>query len=291
MRKPRVRTSACIVVVALAAPAVGLAAPRDFQAPAERIVDRTAYTLTARQVRIDAGLVGLGTDDLGVNLGVAYGLTDWVELRLNLAHFGIGMLNVAAQFNLVDRRWWGLGVVLGLRWLRGDWLWLLRERTREQLAGVDMLGFPLEVVGSFPLLRWMGLHLKLAYTHSEVFGDIAFDEAALEGTAGVRHLYVEPVVRFYLWRRMAVTLGARLPLFARAAVQGATEAEVEPALIVGVRGAGWQDIAFDKLASYYGGLEWRFGRVTHLQLFLTHGPLNDVIGTPVLPSINFYWRF
>lgn len=270
---------------------LGCATTRDFQAPEQRIIDKTAYTLTHRQVRLDAGLVGIGTPDLGVNLGVKYGLGDWFQFGFNLAHAGIGMLNLETKFNLVDQRWWGLGLRVEARWLHGSWLWPLPDSTRKELDGVDMLDIPIGLIASFPLFRWMGLHLEFGYTHAEVFGNLQSDDAALEGTAGTRELYLEPTVRFYLWSKVALVLGAHLPLWARAAVRTSAEQQAEPDLIVGVNGAAWQDIAFHVLDGYYGGIELQFGRYTFMQIYAVHGAINEVIKSPVLPSINFYWRF
>jgi hypothetical protein len=201
------------------------------------------------------------------------------------------MINLNAKFNLVDRPLWGLGLRVQGRWLHGSWLWILPESTREQLRGVDIIDIPVGLVASFPLFRWMGLNLEFGYKHSEVFGDIRGDEAALEGTAGTRELFVDPNVHFYLWKRVALIFGAHLPLWAQAAVRASAETLVEPDLIVGVNTAQWRNIPFDVLDGYYGGIELRFGQYTFLQIYAVHGPINEVINSPVLPSLNFYWRF
>ena len=62
-------------------------------------------------------------------------------------------------------------------------------------------------------------------------------------------------------------------------------------LIVGVNAAAWADVAFDVLDGYYGGIELQLGQYTFVQIYVTHGAINEVIQSPVLPSLNFYWRF
>lgn len=282
-------TLAIALAISMLSP--GCATTRDFQAPKERITDRSAYTLTHRQMRIDAGLVGIGTPDLGVNVGLSYGLGDWFQVGFNAAHAGIGMLNLTTKFNIVDQPLWGLGLRVEGRWLRGDWLWMLNESTRDQLAGINIVDIPIGLIASFPLFQWMGLHLEFGYKHSEVFGDLNSDSAALEGTAGTRELYLEPTARFYLWKKVALVFGAHIPLWARAAVRASVEDLVEPDLIVGVNAAAWADVGYDVLDGYYGGLELQFGQYTFMQIYAVHGPVNEVIQSPVLPSINFYWRF
>jgi len=279
------------LALAVLAPLFGCAATRDFAAPEQRITDGTAYTLTHRQMRVNAGLVGVGTADMGVNVGLAYGVGDWIEFGVNLAHAGVGLLNVTTKVNLVDQPLWGLGLQLQARWLHGSWMWILPADTREQLADVDYVDLPLSVIASFPLFRWMGLHLQFGYSHSEVFGNVQGNDAALDGRAGTREVFLEPVIRFYLWERLALTFGTHLPLYARAAVRAAAEDQLEPDLIVGVNSALWRDVPFNVLASYYGGIELQFGKYTFMQIYAVHGLINEAISSPVLPSLNFYWRF
>ena len=93
----------------------GCATVRDFQAPKERVLERSAYTLQHREMKVSMGLVGVGTQDLGASLGLDYGLGDRYQMGINFAHATLGVLNGSFKVNLVDNPRWALGLKAEVR--------------------------------------------------------------------------------------------------------------------------------------------------------------------------------
>ncbi|MEX1363022.1 MAG: hypothetical protein AB1Z98_07845 [Nannocystaceae bacterium] len=264
---------------------------RNYADPRQRITDGTAYSLTNREVRVDVGAVGTELSDVGANLDVAAGFGRGAQVSTNVAHLSLGLVNAAVKYTALDRPWLGLGFEGSFLWTQPSLIWLLPDDIADPLSGIDLFIVPLRVTASFPVARWTSLHLGLGYTHAEISGELRGDSAFFDAGVGARSIQLDPTVHFYLNHRAALMLGANVPVYMIAAERIETDVEVEEGVVLGVRSAEWVRIPTRGATRGRVGVELRFGRRTHLQVFVARGVLVSAnIGPPVLPSLNLYWR-
>jgi len=269
----------------------GCATTRDFYDPQQRITDATAYALSNREVRVDTGLLGTGVQDLGANIDVAVGVGRGAQVSTNAAHLSLGIINASTKYTFVDRPRFGLGAQASFLWTRPTLIWLLPNEVTEPLKDIDLLIVPLELTASFPLARWVSLHLGGGYTHAELFGRIGNDASYFNAGLGARMVHLEPVVHFYLGNRVALILGGEAPVYLAAVEQVRSDIELEEGVVLGVRSAEWVAVPVGRAARGRLGVELRLGRRAYLQLFVARSALSNAGGgPPVLPSINAYWR-
>lgn len=276
---------------AVAALVTGCVHQRDFVDPAERITHRTAYTLRAREVRVDAGLIGEGIPDLGATIGVHGAPTRWLELGLNAAHAALGILSVDAKANIVDHDIAGLGFSAALVYTNPSALYVLPDSLQEDLGNFNLVLAPLRLTASFPVARWVALHATVGYIHAEISGRYDENSVFVDGGLGSRDLFFEPQATFYAGRRVALYARAHLSALAFAYVVTRSTIGIEPGLEAGVVAVEWQRAPFTGTDLYTGGMEIRFGRNTHMMLSATFGRLQPLRRPSVLPSLGFYWRF
>jgi hypothetical protein len=264
---------------------------RDFRAPDERITHRTAYTLQKHEGRAEVDLVGLGVDDLGLNVGVHGGVTKRFQLGANLAHAGFGLVNAQAKVNIVDHPVVGVGIGTGVIYANPKVIWALPSQVKEALGDIHLLIIPTELTTSFPLTAWMGLHMTLGYKHADIFGSFSADSVLAKGGFGSRDVYAQPTVDFYLGHRVALRLSAHLSAWAAARANAAVESEIEPGVVAGVIGEEWRRLSFDATSNYLVGLEVRFARNTFVQLACVFGRFKPFSEIPVVPALRLYWLF
>ncbi|MCP4197678.1 MAG: hypothetical protein GY762_11065 [Proteobacteria bacterium] len=273
----------------------GCLSTRNFQAPKERITNGTAYTLTKGEMQVNVGVLTTELQNFGVEAGFTYGFGKHGEVAANLGHAGLGILNVRCKYNFIDEKWWALGIQLGLIWIRPSAVWILGEPTRQRYEGLDILSFPLEISSSFPVADWVGLSLTAGYAHTEIFGTIDDQVRFFDGSMGMRQLYLEPLVMFYIAQQAAVYIGAHLQVWgaARTRVER-VESEILPGFNAGARSDDWIDIPFEERSHLAVGFELRFGKTFHTRLnILYNGAFsrNGIVRVPIAPALEMYWRF
>ena len=280
-----------VVVAALLVLAAGCVTTRNYADPRQRVTHGTAYSLINREVQIDAGVVGTELSDVGANIDVAAGFGRGGQVSTNLAHLSLGLVNAAVKYTALDRPWFGLGVEGSFLWTRPTLIWLLPDEIAEPLAGIDLFIVPLRVTASFPVATWTSLHLGVGYTHAEITGELRGESGFFDAGVGARTVQLDPTVHFYLNGRAALIVGGNLPVFMMAAERIESDIELEEGVVLGVRSVEWARIPTRGATRGRVGVELRFGRRTHLQLFVARGVLASAeIGPPVLPSLNLYWR-
>jgi hypothetical protein len=282
------RTSGALLAVAMAS---GCAHARDFHDPAERITHRTAYTLQEHEGRVDVDLVGEDIHDLGVGLGVSGGVTKRFELGTNVAHAAIGVLDASAKVNVLDHPVAGLGISAGVVYTNPIIVWALPKSLREQLGDVHVLVVPTVVHASFPVQRWLDLHLGVGYNHVAIIGRYDSASVLARGGLGARDFYFEPQAAFYAGRRVAFRLYAHLSAWASARENVAVEATLAPGVVAGVLSGEWERLPFSATSRYTGAIELRLGRTTHLQVAAIVGRFKPFPRPVVMPALQLYWRF
>lgn len=200
-----------------AAPATGAAAPAasDLQSPEQRDTRHTAYTLPAGMWGLDVGALGIGGGDVFARLGVAYGIGHGVQAEINLAHMGVGLLNVASHWHFIDTRYFDLGVGVGLWYGHGDWFWIAQGAAQDLVDQLDVINVPVALTASMPVLSTLQLNLGVEYTYAELFGTFDRRERSLlqDANFGVRQLTLAPGVHWFIWHNTSLELSADLPLY------------------------------------------------------------------------------
>jgi hypothetical protein len=178
--------------------------------------------------------------------------------------------------------------------MRPSAVWILGDPTRQRYEGLDILSFPLEISSSFPVAEWVGLHLAAGYTHTEIFGTIDDQVRFLDGSMGMRQVYLEPVIMFYIAELAAVYIGAHLQVWGAAQTRVEGEFVVLPGFNAGVRSDDWVSIPFEDRSHLVVGFELRFGKTFHTRLnILYNGAFSrtDIVRVPIAPALEVYWRF
>ncbi|PRQ05440.1 hypothetical protein ENSA5_02610 [Enhygromyxa salina] len=264
---------------------------RDFRAADERMTPHSAYAEHAR-VRLDLELLGPEPYNFVLNTGVTVAaVPDRLDLSLNLAHAGIGALSFQSKFTLVDSRWFGLGGRVGLTYVNPRTFWFLPRDLREVLGSFNLMSVPVELWTSYPVARWVVFHLGLSYRHAALWGRYEGDELLADSNIAQRSFGFAPYLDLFIAERVAIILGARLPVFMQAVARNDVESELGPGLRVGVRSVEWVDLRFTDAFRAELGAETRFGANTHLRLSVNVGAFRPLGVLLVAPSLNLYWRF
>lgn len=264
---------------------------RDFEDPAQRITHRTAYTVQKHEARIDAGVVGLSAEDLGINLGVVGGVTKRFQLGANFGHVILGVANVGAKVNAVDTKHFGLGISADVSYARPRAIWVVPKSLRDDFGPGHLLSLPIIVRTSYPVVPWLRFDLGLGYRYASAFGQFDPDSFFATGGLTTQQVFFEPGVAFYLGKRVALNLYGHLAAYTSAQVAATAESELGPGVVGGVTTVERRPVPFADTQRYALVIETRFGATTHMQVGALYGGFfSKVGGWPVMPAINFYWR-
>jgi hypothetical protein len=223
----------------------------------------------------DIGALGIGGSEAIAKLGAAYGLGAGVEVEANLAHMGVGLLNLSAGWHFVDTRYFDLGVRAGVWYGHGAWLWIARSTVQSLVAKVNMLSVPIALTASAPLTRWLQLDLGVQYTYADIFGATGdVDSPFVDAEISVRQLFFQPGVRFFISDNTEFDLSTKLPAF--------TEVPREQ---------GDRTVPFSRTWSMETGLRSRLTTGVFANLRLRYGKRGDAVyAAPLYPSFGVEFR-
>ena len=196
-------------------------AASDLQSPALVSTRYSAYSLPARQWSIDVGALGVGDGDVFVLLAVTYGLGAGVQLNVNLAHVGVGLLNVSAGWHFIDTRYFDLGARLGGWYGHGEWFWFADPVAKKIVSKIDVVKVPVELIASSTPTRWLELDLGVQYAYAKIFGS-STHEASLftDSELGMEQFFVRPGARLFITDRTAFEFFAKLPFYSSVPIDG-----------------------------------------------------------------------
>jgi hypothetical protein len=214
----------------------------EFHSPAERPTHNTAYTLAAKQKRLAVGLYGTQFENVLGTIGLAYAPFRFWEIEANLAHFGAGIFNIATKFNLAEVKWFGLGLRCEFAYVHGKFLWALPKWRKKAVQGLDAYIVPIKLIGSLDIIYWLHFDLVVGYDHVESTGHYSGTRLFFDGYLGARQVYLLPVLRFYLVKRLSLNFSGKLPMWARVHRQVESELTITPGVIGGIRSAGEKDL-------------------------------------------------
>lgn len=264
---------------------------RNFADPGQRITPHTAYAEHAR-VRVDTDLLAADPHVFVVNLGLTVAaIRDRLDVSINLAHGVFGVVNLQSKFTILDSRWYALGGRVGLVYLNPRTLYVLPTELRRELGGFHLLSTPIELWHSFPIHRWFAAHLGMSYRATGIRGEYDGDELLVDTSLAQRWFALLPYLDVYLADRVALRLGARLPVVTWVVEASDVQYQVEPGLIAGLRSVEWIRRPFARTVAFELGAETRFGRNTHLLLGVNVWAFRPLDRFPVTPWLSLYWRF
>ncbi len=156
----------------------------------------------------------MGGGDGYAKLGVAYGLGAGVEVKTNLAHFGIGLMNFAAYWQFLDTPHLSLAARGGVWYGKGKWLWILTEAGTELVGDLSVLNVPLVLASSIPISKRLQFDFDVQYTYADVFGSVTANGSLLrEAPFGVRSFGVRPGIRIFLTDSTEFDVSSDLPIY------------------------------------------------------------------------------
>jgi hypothetical protein len=252
------------------------AQPGDLQSPEQRSTRYSAYSVPSGMLAFDVGAFGISGGDVFAKIGAAYGLGSGFEIEANLAHVGVGLLNISAAWQFIDTRHFALGVRTGFWYGQGEWFWIAQGAAKSLVSKVDVVSVPILLTASAPLTRWLELDLGVQYTYGDVFGATDGERSLLEDAQiGIRQLFFRPGARFFISDNTALELFAKLAAFTD--VPTARTATTLP---------------FSKTWTLEGGLRSRLADGLFGNLRLHYGDVsNAVYGALLYPSFDVEWRW
>jgi hypothetical protein len=259
------------------------AAAADLQSPEQRDTRGSAYSLPGGMWAFNVGALGLRGGEAFAKVGIGYGFGARVQGELNLAHLGVGLLNVAGSWQFLDTRHFDLGVRLGLWYGHGDWFWIVGGLAKELVSKLDVLNIPLAVTASVPASRWVAFDLGVEYVHGEVFGEITGISVYRKAQLGVRQLTFQPGVRFFVSRRTELDVSSILPAYTGVPTERSNTRTGET--------KNFASVPFSEMWSLALGVRSRFADGLFGSIRLHYGEVTrGLYGAALYPSFNLEYR-
>jgi hypothetical protein len=280
----------CVVLAVSAASKSGRA--RDFHSPEERPIDGTAFTPAEGQARLVVGLFGVSETDLLAAIGISYAPSRFFNIGANLAHMGVGILNVNSKFNIIDKGNFGLGAKLGFMYVNGGWVWVLPDRLKELLSGVNTFVIPVSVIMSVDITRCLHLDLGVGYIHTEVLGSLDEGNLVYDGYLAARRISADASLRYYVSERVALHGYFFTPIWGKRYRQWDADVTITEGLHGGVRTAGFKTIRPLDQWLLLLSLDVELARLVYLKMIFSIGPKTEyVYEKRVQMGAGFEWRF
>jgi hypothetical protein len=277
-----------LVLSVISAP--GCVTTTDFQSAGGRVTDLSAYTLPPWKMRAGLGLVGTTVEDVGANIPFELGLPGGLQVGTNVAHDIGTLLNLNLKWQALDLSHFALGAEVGVKWTNPSLMYFLPEDIQSDYGDINLFLVPIRINTSYPILPWLDAHLDVGFLYTGIIGDVE-TEVSASSTLAYRELFLDARVGFYPAGKVAIFVGAYVPIFAKANIAADGEYEVKPGVIAGGTARGFQKVDVKGLNTFYVQTEMRWG-ATHLRLGLVQylRYFDRRISFP-LPTMDVFWRF
>lgn len=280
-----------IGLAVLATVTSGCVANRRYNESGGRINQGTAYVLPGGDLEVSGGLVGLEYTDFGASLDLRYGIADVADVRVNVAHAVAGILSLGIGVNILDTKYFGLGIDASLLFARASAIWALPDAIREPIEDVSLLVVPIQTTASLPVAEWSSVHLSLRYVHGDLFGSVEDDATLIDAGVGLRIASVAPSIHFYASGWLAVIVGADLPFLVFGRENTEVTTDVEPGVRGGVRSVEWVSLPVEPLINVYGAVEASLGDLTIVRISVVRNAVARAVELPLLPALLVATRF
>lgn len=264
--------------------------PPNISQPAYRDLRMSAYSLPAKTFSFETRLLGLAPDEMFASLGFDYGLGKGVQVGLNVAHFGVGLLNLSSKWTFLERGPVAVAVGFDPVYIHGDWLWVVRMK--ELFAGIDTALFPVHVAGSFLATPWLQFDLSARYTAGVIVGSVATTNVDLDADLTAQEFALQPGVRIHLLGRSTLSLAAGLPLYRSVPATANLEVELGPGIALGGSLDGTRTKSLGDTYRIEVGVRSMVTKHIFLEFGLNFGPQIELVyGSPVYPRFGMEARF
>ena len=247
----------------------------DLQSPEQVNTRYSAYSLPARQWSIKTGALGVGDGDVFAQLAVTYGLGARVQLNANLAHIGVGLMNLSAGWHFIDTRYFDLGARVGVWYGHGKWFWIANSVATKLVSKIDVIKIPLELTASSTPTRWLELDFGVQYTYATLFGaSVSEGSIFADSELGTEQFFVRPGVRLFITDNTALEVFAKLPVYSALHTD-----------------SGRSKVPFERVWAFEGGLRSRLVRGLFGNIRLQYAAISDVLyGARLYPAFDIEFR-
>jgi len=250
----------------------------------------SAYALPARTFSFGVKLLGLTSEEMFASLGFQYGLGKGVQVGANLAHMGLGLLNLSGKWTFFDKGPVAVAVGVDPIFVNGDWLWIVRMK--QLFAGIDTLLLPVQVSASVLATPWLQFDLSARYMAGIITGNVATTNIGIDADLTAHEFALFPAVRFHLLGRSTLMVGATLPLYRAAPAAAEVEVELAPGVIAGGTLDGTKTKSLDQTYRIEVGIRSMVTRRVFLEFGLNFGAQVEFLyGSPVYPRLGVEARF
>lgn len=253
---------------------VASSTPPHLRQPEQADLRNSAYTLPRGMWGLSMSALGIGGGDAFAKLGVSRGFGAGFAVDLNLAHLGVGLLNLSASWHFLDTRHFDLGLRGGVWYGHGDWFWTAEGLTKRIVSDLDVLNVPLALTGSVPIGSVAQLDLTVQYTYAQLYGS---DESSpyTDSELATRQLFFRAGARAFVSDNTAVQLSVKLPVRSEVALESAAT-----------------ELSFADAWSCEAGVRSRFAAGIFGALRLQYGEVADALyGAALFPSFEIEMRW
>lgn len=291
---PRISPRALVSVVTLittSAVASSVSA-RDFFAPEERTRVDTAYTLAPGQFALEVGVLGLGDDEVFSQIGLSYALPFNIEISANLAHAGVGIVNLQTKWNFIDTKHFALAARMGVVWVNGEWVWILPPVNRAAINEIDAVMLPVGVVASAPVTDWFQADLDVGYTHAEVFGEVDGNRIYADLKLGARQFSLQPSIRFFFLEAAEFYMTAFIAPYTGVPGNAETQVTLMPGVYAGAQSGGFVTRPIEDTFRLKWGVRSAISKTFFVNFALQWAEAAQTLyGTRLSPAFDIEFRF
>jgi hypothetical protein len=266
------------------------ASERDITSAVSRDVAASGYTLPKGTWAFSAGLLGVGSDDAFASLGARVGVGAGFDVGANLAHVGVGMMNLNAGWMFLDSRSLSITLRFSPSYLHGDWVWI--ASSRDLVSGLDAWILPVTLTASSLATDWLQFDLAARAVDTEVLGNVDSQSLALQGQLAVRQISIDPGVRFHVMKRASFYARARLPLWTSLPGTATVEVQLQDGVVAGGRSSGDKELPFENTVMATLGARAMVADATFLDFSFNVGHIAQTLyGSAVQPQLSLETRF
>jgi hypothetical protein len=250
----------------------------DLQSPDQADTRHSAYSLPRGTWGLGISALGVGGGDVFAKLGASYGFGSGLEAGVNLAHLGVGLLNLSVAWHFVDTRHFDLGLRAGFWYGRGEWFWTAEGLAERIVSNLDVLNVPFLLTASVPVAHVAQFDLGLQYTYAQLLGSGANSDQSSpfsDAELAQRQLFFRPGARWFIADNTALEVSTKLPVYTSLALKGSSP-----------------ELPFSETWAFEAGLRSRFAPDVFGNLRVHYGTVSKALyGSRVFPAMEVEMRF
>lgn len=255
------------------------AAPEgDLLSPEQADTRHSAYSLPRGVWGVGVSALGVGGGDVFAKLGASYGFGSGTEAGVNLAHLGVGLLNLSVAWHFIDTGHFDLGLRAGFWYGRGEWFWTAEGLAERVVSNLDVINLPVLLTASVPIGRRAQLDLGMQYTYAQLLGSGASSDQSSpfsDAELSQRQFFFRPGARWFVADNTALEISTKLPVYTAIALKDSSPT-----------------LPFSETWAFEAGVRSRFARDVFGNLRVHYGTVSKALyGSRVFPALELELRF